>query len=156
MVLIENGADVNIIDKFHTLTISKFQAHNVMAYVCLRTPLICASETGHVEVVRLLIDKGGDINAKDNFGSSPLIHASKGGHLNVVKLLIDIELIKPQRANLNAIDNFGSTPLIHALIGGHVDVVKLLIDSGSDLNAGDDYGRTRFKKRFSGCGEPIN
>ena len=45
---------------------------------------------GHLEVVKLLVDRGGDPNAKvDIDGSTPLHRASENGHLEVVKLLVD-------------------------------------------------------------------
>eukprot|EP00919_Chromeraceae_sp_WS-2016_P035372 GHVR01083798.1.p1 GENE.GHVR01083798.1~~GHVR01083798.1.p1 ORF type:complete len:108 (-),score=7.71 GHVR01083798.1:148-471(-) len=52
------------------------------------TPLIRASEGGHTDIARLLIDKGADVNSEDNNGT-PLICASKGGHTDIARLLID-------------------------------------------------------------------
>ena len=46
--------------------------------------LYCASYNGHLEVVRLLLDKGADIGACDN---AALRWASRNGHLEVVRLL---------------------------------------------------------------------
>ena len=43
-----------------------------------------ASENGHLEVVRLLLDKGADVRADDNW---VLRLASEYGHLEVVRLL---------------------------------------------------------------------
>jgi len=43
-----------------------------------------ASENGHLEVVRLLLDKGADVSADDNYA---LRWASRYGHLEVVRLL---------------------------------------------------------------------
>ena len=37
------------------------------------TPLHVAAETGHCKILRYLIDKGGDINIKDEDGVSSII-----------------------------------------------------------------------------------
>nr|WP_297278145.1 ankyrin repeat domain-containing protein [uncultured Brachyspira sp.] len=44
-----------------------------------------ASRNGHLEVVKLLIDKGADVNAKDDYNRTALMLASSNGHLEVVK-----------------------------------------------------------------------
>jgi ankyrin repeat protein len=77
------------------------------------TPLIAAAGAGRSEVVKLLLDKGADLNyqnqervitkgrkrprKKTKFGGTPLMHAVKGGHTEVVGLLLD-------RHDLNAMD----------------------------------------------------
>ena len=53
------------------------------------TPLYVASQNGHVEVVRLLIDAGALINQAKNSGATPILAASQDGHVDVVRLLID-------------------------------------------------------------------
>jgi ankyrin repeat protein len=53
------------------------------------TPLYVASQNGHVEVVRLLIDAGALISQANNNGVTPLSVASAIGHVEVVRLLID-------------------------------------------------------------------
>ena len=40
-----------------------------------RTPMHWAADFGHVEVLRYLHSKGGNVNAKDNFGITPLLAA---------------------------------------------------------------------------------
>ncbi len=46
-----------------------------------------ASLRGNVDVVKLLLAKGADINAKTKGGQTALMAASSGGHQEVVNLL---------------------------------------------------------------------
>ena len=50
-------------------------------------PLHEASREGHVFMVKLLLDAGADVNAKDNEGFTPLRYARMEGHPDVVELL---------------------------------------------------------------------
>ena len=54
-----------------------------------RTALTAASETGHIEVVRLLPEAGAHIELADDVGSTALLMASYRGHSEVVCLLLD-------------------------------------------------------------------
>ncbi len=70
------------------------------------TPLHWAADRGHEEVAALLIEKGLNVNAKDeNRGRTPLHFSAHEGHIEVTDLLIRKE------ANLNAKTNDGFTPL---------------------------------------------
>ena len=44
---------------------------------------------GHLDVVRLLLDKGAKVDLGKKDGWTPLMSASKNGHLDVVRLLKD-------------------------------------------------------------------
>jgi len=43
----------------------------------------------HRDVVKLMVAKGADINAKDYNGTTPLHEAAWSGHKDVVELLVD-------------------------------------------------------------------
>jgi ankyrin repeat protein len=62
-----------------------------------------------IESLQLLLDAGGDINAKDTRGLTPLHEAARWGWNDVVRFLV------AQGANLEAKDNRGMTPVDSAL-----------------------------------------
>jgi len=96
------------------------------------TALMKASLKGHVEVVRLLLEKGANVNQfkKDStvqpekYCSTALIFASQKGHVEVVKLLL------AYKANPHLLMSNGYSALIAASINGHDKVVKVLLESG--------------------------
>ncbi|KAH8689310.1 hypothetical protein BGW36DRAFT_70072 [Talaromyces proteolyticus] len=104
-----------------------------------RTPLLWAVEGGHEAIVKLLLEKGADLESKDHeYGRTPLSRAAEGGHEAVVKLLLE------KGADLESKDcEYGRTPLSWAVEGGHEVVVKLLLGKGADLESKDQkYGQT--------------
>ena len=101
------------------------------------TPLmIAATSDVTVEIGKLLIEKGADVNAKDLLGWTPLIYATYSGQTAFVKLLIK------KRADVNARSNTGWTPLMYAAYSGRVEIGKLLIEKGADVNAISRAGET--------------
>jgi len=101
-----------------------------------QTPLSWAAEEGHEAAVRLLIDQGANMEAKDNDGQTPLSWAAEKGHEVVVRLLVD------KGASVETKDNSGRTPLLWAAEKGHEVVVRLLVNKGADLEAKENDGRT--------------
>lgn len=62
---------------------------NAREHLYGRTALLIASAEGHLEVVRLLIEAGSDLNVTDAEGSTALSLARNYGHLDVAALLED-------------------------------------------------------------------
>jgi ankyrin repeat protein len=87
--------------------------------------LIGAAVTGQLDIIKLLIEAGVNIN-KAIYGYIALISASKNRHLKAVKLLLEAG------ANVNAKDNYGYTALMWAYTNRDPHMIKLLIDSGAD------------------------
>jgi len=52
-----------------------------------RTPLSFAAENGHEAVVSLLLEKGANLETKDNNDWTPLLYAKLNEHGGVLKLL---------------------------------------------------------------------
>jgi hypothetical protein len=54
-----------------------------------RTALSFAADRGQVEIVKLLLDRGADVNAKDSFyGVTALVWAANNGHVEVARILL--------------------------------------------------------------------
>jgi ankyrin repeat protein len=49
-----------------------------------------ASNNSRIEVVKLLLDRGTNINHKANNGWTSLMWVSSGGHTTIAKLLLDM------------------------------------------------------------------
>ena len=127
-LLIENGANVN----------AKF-GQNSFVSESLRgiTPLFYhIMEKSSPEIIFLLIEKGADINAKNNKGETALFYAQNP---EIIKTLIEKGL------DINAQNNEGNTPL-HTVIqkagGLNQYVVKFLLESGANPNIQNNRGET--------------
>jgi ankyrin repeat protein len=77
---------------------------------------------GHVEVIKLLLDKKANIQAKSNTGLTAIHSASINGHSRSVQLIID------KGGDPNAEDFRGSCPLHTAAIGGAPEVIEVLLN----------------------------
>ena len=87
-----------------------------------------------LEVVRILLAAGAEVNPKGRFFVSPLMHALRD--LEMVKLLI------AHGADVNQKNFRGGTALMIAAADSTTDVVKYLIEKGADVNARDTDGYT--------------
>jgi ankyrin repeat protein len=110
------------------------------------TPLLYASRDGRMEIVRMLLDAGADINQRDGNEIPPLIIAITNNHPDVARLLID------RGADITAVDWYGRTPLWAAVETRNMDVdnatfvnsidrapylelIQVLLDRGANVNA---------------------
>ncbi len=96
-----------------------------------------AALDGKLEILKVLISSGADVNEPSNPGDSvpapegAIVYACDGGHLEVVRYLLD------RGAKINHVVNgrVRCQALVGAVIEGHVDVAKLLVDRGAEVNA---------------------
>ena len=100
---------------------------------CGRTLLSFAAGEGHDDIVRLLLEKGAEIEVKDwNYHYTPLSGAAMNGHEAVVKLLLE------KGAEIEVKDRvYSFTPLLWAAENGHEAVVKLLLEKGAETEVKD-------------------
>jgi ankyrin repeat protein len=96
-----------------------------------RTLLQIASETGHIEAVRILLAAGADVDAFDDCGETPLFAALLMFESEIVRLLLGAG------ANVNVLSRAWHTPLWFAVLNDDPELVKLLLDAGACVNLSD-------------------
>ncbi|KAL9468319.1 hypothetical protein ACSS6W_010013 [Trichoderma asperelloides] len=100
------------------------------------TDLIIASYYGHCAIVKLLVEKGANIEAETKNGRTPLSFAAEHGYEAIVKLLVE------KGANIEAKRGIGRTPLVLAAERGHDAIVKLLVEKGANMEEKGRIGET--------------
>ena len=93
-----------------------------------RTPLLLASQLGHVELARVLLKHGTNKEARDNGFRTPLLLASQVGHVEVARVLLE------HGADTGAKDKFNCTPLLLALSFRYAEVAQVLLKHDADAN----------------------
>jgi uncharacterized protein len=145
-MLVAKGADVNAADaNGHT-------ALELGAKGCQPDPQELKGEKslrpGHAKAcpkdllatLKLLVDKGADVNARTTDGFSPILSAMDGEQREIAKLIL------PKKPDLSGTLKGKRTALMLACVKGWADVVKLMLETGSaDLNAKDSGGSTAFR-----------
>lgn len=129
--------------------------------------LMPAARFGHEAIVKLLLDKGANINVVDGNTWTPLHTAVINDQEATMKLLLDkgantevasdegttplhyavehydgvaVKLLLDEGANIEAADNRGKRPLHYTAAYGSEAIVKLLLDKGADVEAADNDG----------------
>jgi len=90
---------------------------------------------GHLEVVKLLLNKGADVNIQDDLGVTPLHHACYKGHIVIVQVLLDFG------ASCNITSNYSETSLHKACKLGYIEIIEILLDHGAAQNIKNKDGK---------------
>jgi len=126
------------------------------------TPFHLAAAAGHLESVRLLLEKS-DVDAEDSNGNTPAWVAFAAGQGDLARFLLeeggadldaacedgktylhqaaqrksadDVAWLLAHKASVKAKDRFSDSPLHAAAAAGAWRIGRVLIDSGADVNA---------------------
>lgn len=111
-----------------------------------KTPLLYATRQGDLELTRMLIEAGAEIEQPDANNVTPLLNAvlnatveslarPRAQHIDVARYLVE------RGANVNAADWYGETPLWAAVVLRNLDVSGPASDNGIDRVAALDLIR---------------
>lgn len=102
------------------------------------TPLLIATHENFVEVAKLLIEAGADINQQDRIQDSAYLYAGAQGKTEILAYMI--EHAEPDQTIFN---RYGGNALIPAAEKGHLNNVKLLLADGKvDIDHQNNFGYT--------------
>lgn len=145
-LLIDNGADVNL---------SNLKGNTALHYAA----------AFNYAATALLINKGADLNAFNQWNENPCFWAAQNNQLEILKLLLDkgadglignsdlktpfammtdhdniegMQILFALGADLNAVDGDGTSPLSLAVENRNLDAIKWLHDQSVDLNASNN------------------
>lgn len=97
--------------------------------------LMIGAWEGNLELMRLFISRGADINRMNDNGETAIALAAWRGNLSAVKWLLD------RGARINA-PNRQWSALHYAVFAGHAEAADYLIDQGADIEAQSTNGST--------------
>ncbi|EMD88006.1 hypothetical protein COCC4DRAFT_51902 [Bipolaris maydis ATCC 48331] len=129
-----------------------------------QTPLYLAAQLGHQKTVKLLLDKGAEVNAQGGEYGNALQAAAARNHTAIVELLLNngadasrhdsqgksilhyatnsvdcnlglIDLLLSRGAPANTTDINNMTPLLYCVKHGHKSIIELFLDNGLSIDA---------------------
>ena len=110
------------------------------AQAALDQELIAAAKANNVALVRDLVGRGGNVNAKDSIQDSAFLYAGAEGFNEVLQLTLGAG------ADVSSINRYGGTALIPASEHGHVETVKILVAAGVPVNHVNNLGWTAMQE----------
>lgn len=88
-----------------------------------RTALMAATHANQIDMVRVLLENGADVDLQDNMNDNPFLYAGAEGLLEILKLTI------AAGANTKLTNRYGGTALIPACHHGYPECVLELLDT---------------------------
>ena len=102
----------------------------------LQTPLHHAAKSQNSGIVKLLLDKGADIDAPDSYNMTPLTVAVCHGQIENCKVLLECG------ADASLRTSYGQSIVELAVGNEYPAIVRLLLEYGVDINTRDRVGGT--------------
>lgn len=105
--------------------------------------ILISAAKGDLYELESLLEKGANVNFKDDYGTTPLTAAVLGGKVDAVNFLLT------RGANVNVKNKFGTTALIMATVADNKEIVKLIKNAGAKWPK-DDVGEPS-SEFYCGC-----
>ena len=153
MYLIIKGINLDIIQDYLLKNREEIDAVNEKGWTALM--IACYN---NIQIVKLLLLTGADVNIQVNDGWTALIiasyYAGTDGNVETVRLLLE------RGADVNKYNHFGMNSLIcavkHAGSKSNVETVRLLLEKGADFNSFDQSDRTPLMYAIEYVGSKSN
>jgi len=100
------------------------------------TPLHLASQSGMMDMAKLLISCGAEINAKEINQNTPLHFAVKNGNMELARFFLQKD------SDINARNKDGFAPMHFAAMYNNKEILRLLIEKGAEIDIKDKRGAT--------------
>jgi ankyrin repeat protein len=141
ILLLKNGANIEHIDDFEQTCLyyaagdANSKAFNILLEYGAElqttnirgcSPLGNAVRCCCIDYIRILLDRGVDVNCKNETGSNILLYLSKEDSNDEILLLL-IE----HGVDVNSVDHQGDTPLIIASMKNSISSLKILLNAGA-------------------------
>lgn len=166
-ILVNAGADLTIISNVDKCTVIHTASRFGNKYLVERilksdhsdiinsqdsmgyTPLHFASGTGEIIIVKLLMEAGAEIEAKNLLGDTPLIEAARlvgsEGKVDIIQYLLEAG------ANVHTKTRYGGDTLLHLAAGTGTSpfmapAIHILLNAGADINAINEDGENPLQK----------
>ena len=95
-------------------------------------PLILAFENKYFDIIKLLLEKGADVNITDQSGNTLLMRSVYYGEVDAVRIILEFN------PNLDVINEQNWSALYIAVEKHNIDIVKLLLDKGACMYKKDN------------------
>ena len=154
-ILLDHGADVNIMAKNETPLITAIKCNNKLVEILLDkgadidkrptengdTPLIFAIRKNKVNIVKLLLDRGAKYDKLDSTGLNSIHIATKEKNLIMVEALVE-----KNKGSVNSVVSKGEfekyTPLHFATLNNYAEMVEFLLENNAKTDKTTKKGET--------------
>ncbi|KAK1448198.1 hypothetical protein CCUS01_11942 [Colletotrichum cuscutae] len=102
-------------------------------------------EESVISALKLLVEMGADIGARDHKGKTPTYWAIVSRNIPALHFLLE------NNVEAEVESTWGKRPLLQAAVGSNMAVVEFILDHNADIEAADKKGRTALSWA-AGCG----
>ena len=118
------------------------------------TPLILASKDALIDIVKMLLEHGANVNLADFDGDTALLcacqHTKYDGSQFAERKTEIVKILLKHEADVNIQNENGVTSLMSATQSGNVKIVKMLLEHGANVNIKSSIGNTALMDSLHG------